>query len=128
MSADKSNLTKQEQLFIDYLFDGQEMRHPDEAKVLAGYPQNMPVLSIVKRVKDALIEKYDDYLALYAPKGLAGLMDVLANPEVPGSKVKLAAVVELLNRSGVVAKDKKEQTVNQPNYVFMLPSKLEVTE
>lgn len=125
---EKSPLTKQEQLFVDYLFDGQTMRHPDEAKVLAGYPQNYPVLSIVKKVKETLIDKYDDYLALYAPKGLAGLMDVLANPETPGSKVRLQAVIELLDRAGVTKKDKAEQVTQQPNFIFYLPSKLEVSE
>lgn len=126
--TEKSTLTPQEQLFIDLLFDGQQMRNPDEAKQMAGYPANYPVLSIVKKVKDELINKYNDYLALYAPKGLAGLMDVLDNPETPGSKVKLAAVIELLDRSGVNKKQNNEQISQQPNYVFMLPVKVAVDE
>lgn len=128
MTQEKSSLTQQEQLFIDYLFDGQQMRHPDEAKQLAGYPANYPALKIVKKVKDELIAKYDDYLVLYAPKGLAGLMEVLANPENPGSKIRLQAVTELLNRAGVVAKDKKENVSAQPNYIFYLPNKVEVSD
>lgn len=128
MTQEKSSLTQQEQLFIDYLFDGQQMRHPDEAKQLAGYPANYPVFKIVKKVKDELLAKYDDYLVLYAPKGLAGLMEVLANPENPGSKVRLQAATELLDRSGVTKKDKSEQTQAQPNYIFMLPNKVAIED
>lgn len=126
--TEKSSLTQQEQLFIDYLFDGQQMRHPDEAKQLAGYPANYPVLKLVKKVKEELINKYDDYLALYAPKGLAALMDVLASPENPGSKIRLQAATELLDRAGVTKKDKSEQIQAQPNYVFYLPAKSEIKE
>ena len=126
--TEKSPLTQQEQLFIDYLFDGQQMRHPDEAKQLAGYPANYPVLKLVKKVKEELINKYDDYLALYAPKGLAALMDVLASPENPGSKIRLQAATELLDRAGVTKKDKSEQIQAQPNYVFYLPAKAEIKE
>jgi hypothetical protein len=128
MANDLPSLTQQEQLFMDFLFDGNQMRHPDEAKQLAGYPANYPVLKIVKKVKDELINKYDDYLALYAPKGLAALMDVLANPENPGSKIKLQAATELLDRSGVTKKDKSEQSQIQPNYIFMLPNKVAIEE
>lgn len=128
MTSEKNPLNQQEQLFMEYLFDGNQMRHPDEAKQLAGYPSNYPVLKIVKKIKEELIDKYDDYLTLYAPKGLAALMDVLSNPEVPGSKLRLQAATELLDRAGVVAKDKKEQTTNQPNYIFMLPNKVAVQD
>jgi hypothetical protein len=128
MSTDKPSLSQQEQLFIDYLFDGQQMRHPDEAKQLAGYPANYPVLKLVKKVKDELIGKYDDYLALYAPKGLAALMEVLTNPENPGSKIRLQAATELLDRAGVTKKDKTEQTQIQPNYIFYLPNKTAIEE
>jgi hypothetical protein len=126
--SEKVNLTQQEQMFIDLLFDGQQMRHPDEAKQMAGYPANYPVLSIIKKVKDELINKYNDYLALYAPKGLAALMDVLANSETPGAKVKLAAAMELLDRAGVNKKQNNEQITQQPNFIFYLPNKITTDE
>lgn len=127
MTIENSPLSKQDQTFLDLIFDGSQMRNPEEAKLLAGFDKSYPVLSIVKRVRDELLKKYDDYLTLYAPKGLAGLMDVLDNPETPGSKVKLQAVVELLDRSGVTKKDKAEQATIQPNYIFYLPNKSEIT-
>lgn len=124
----QTSLTQQEQDFIDFLFDGEQMRHPNEAKVMAGYPQDYPVLKIVRKVNEALVQKYDDYLALYAPKGLAGLMEVLNSPEVPGSALKLKAVIELLDRAGVTRKEKSEQVQAQQSYIFMLPNKASIDE
>jgi hypothetical protein len=118
-----SKLSAQEQAFIDHLFDGQVMRHPDEAKQMAGYPKDYPVLKIVKAVRQELIDKYDDFLALYAPKGMVGLMQVLESPETPGSAIKLKAVVELLNRAGVTTKEKKEAQAEVQSFVYFLPNK-----
>jgi len=124
--ANKTELTTQEQQFVDLLFDGSSMRHPDEAKVLAGYPQDYPYLSIIKRVKEVLIERYDDFLAAYAPKGLKGLMDVIDSPETPGTALRLKAVTELLDRAGVVRKEKTEVEKQAPSYIFYLPNKVQV--
>lgn len=121
--TEKVQLTEQEQMFVDILFDGQVMRNPEEAKLLAGYPRSYPVLKIIKRVSETLIQKYDDYLTLYASKGIAGLMDVLDSPETPGSAIKLKAVIELLDRAGVVKKEKTEVASNAPSYIFFLPQK-----
>ncbi len=123
-----NQLTEQEEKFLDYLFDGTEVRHPDEAKVLAGYPQDYPYLKIIRKCNEALLQRYDDYLATFAPKGLAGLMDVVENPHIPGSAVKLKAIVELLNRAGVVTKERKETQGAGPSYVFLLPPKQNIKE
>ncbi len=123
MANDKVDLTPQEQLFLDYLFDGNSIRHPDEAKVLAGYAQDYPWLKIISKCKEALIEKYDNYLTLTSAKGLVGLVDIIENPQIPGSAIKLKAILELLDRGGVVKKESKESSVNAPNYVFLLPQK-----
>lgn len=126
--VEQKELTKQELLFMECLFDGQEMRNPDLAKKMAGYDSSYPVLKIVRRISKELVQKCDDYLALYAPQGLRGLFDVINNPTEPGSKVKLQAIIELLNRAGVVAKDKTEINQAAPNYIFYLPNKQEIKD
>lgn len=122
------DLSAQEFAFLDYLFDGEKMRNPDEAKQLAGYPSNYPVLKIIRKVSKELLQKCDDYLALYAPHGLMGLMDILNNPNEPGSKIRLQAVVELLDRAGVVKKEKSEVASAAPSYILYLPPKQELKE
>ena len=124
----KQDLSPQIQAFLGYLFDGTTMRHPDEAKVMAGYPQDYPYLKIIKECKEALIDNYDDYIVAFAPKGIKALMDVLDDPTEPGSAVKLKAAVEFLNRAGVVTKEKKEATTTPQSFVFLLPPKNELKD
>lgn len=117
-----------EQLFLDFLFDGDKVRHPDEAKVMAGYPSDYPAMKIVKAVSKELLERCDTYLALYAPQGVIGLIQLLSEPETPGSKLKLQVIIEMLDRAGVVKKEKTEVQQQAPNFMFVLPSKVQITE
>lgn len=126
--SETKEINKQEQLFLDYLFDGAEVRHPEEAKVMAGYPKDYPVMRIIKAVNKDLIERCDHYLSLYAPNGVVGLIQLLNEPETPGSKLKLATIIEILDRAGVVKKEKTEVAQVAPNFMFVLPSKVEIKE
>lgn len=128
MTEETKELTDQEKLFLDLLFDPSGMKHPNEAKQLAGYPKEYPVLKLVRNISKELIQRCDDYLAMYAPQGLAGLMEIMLEPNNPGSKIKLQAVVELLDRAGVVKKEKTEVSQATPSYVFMLPAKQSIDE
>ncbi len=121
-------LDSKEQLFLDYLFDGEDVRNPEEAKLLAGYPKNYPVMKLVKATSKALLERCDDYLAMYAPNGVIGLIQLMNEPETPGSKLKLQVIIELLDRAGVVKKEKTEVQQQAPNFMFVLPSKVQITE
>ncbi len=116
-------LTQQEQVFIDALFDGSKLRHPTEAKRLAGYPEDYPVIKIVSNISEQLIKNYDNALLLAAGKAVLGLIDVMENPLEPGAKVKLQAIAEILDRAGVVKKDKTEVAPVQQHFMFVLPSK-----
>lgn len=126
--TEKKELSPREQLFLDYLFDGEEVRHPEEAKRIAGYPKDYPVMKIIKDINKELLERCDNYLALYAPNGVMGLIQLLNEPETPGSKLKLQTIIELLDRAGVVKKEKTEVAQQAPNFVFVLPSKVEIKE
>lgn len=107
MADDKQELSTQEKLFLDYLFDGTNMRNPEEAKLLAGYDRNYPIAKLVKNIKAELVERCDGYLAMYTPSGVAGLMSIILDPlGDPGNKLKLQAIIELLDRGGVTKKKK----------------------
>lgn len=120
---DKKELTIQEQAFLDYLFDGDNLRHPNEAKQLAGYSADYPLDKILKNITNELIKKCDNYLAVYAPRGVIGLLNIINNPTEPGSKIKLQAITDLLDRAGVVKKEKTETVQPLTNYMFVLPQK-----
>lgn len=126
--VESKELSLQESLFLDFLFDGAEVRHPDLAKQMAGYPKDFPVAKILKNINKELIERCDNYLALHAPNGVIGLIQLLNEPETPGSKLKLQTIIELLDRAGVVKKEKSEVTQASPNFMFVLPSKTQINE
>lgn len=123
---DKKELTLQELEFLDFLFDGGTVRHPEEAKRMALYPADYPVLKIIKKVNKEFIEKCDNYLLLYGPSAIAGLLEIIADPTIPGSKIKLQAITELLDRAGIVAKDKTEVMQQGQSHIFFLPNKVEI--
>lgn len=124
--SDKKELTEQEQLFLDYLFDGDVIRHPNEAKQLAGYAKDYPLSKILKNINKELVERCDNYLTLYAPKGVVGLLNIINDPNEPGTKIRLQAITDLLDRAGVVKKEKSEVMQAQPNFMFVLPSKTSI--
>jgi len=131
MIKEQNEITEQEKLFLTLLFEVDEhgvCRHPEEAKLLAGYHKSTPILPLVRKLNKEIINRGDDYLALHSPIALNGLMNVMNNPTEPGSKIRLQAVIELLDRAGVVKKDKTEISQDAPNYIFVLPSKKPITE
>ena len=121
------DLTEKEQAFLDFLFDGEEIRSPIEAKRLAGYPADYPVTKIVNNVQKQLLERCDNYLALHAPNGVVGLIQLLNEPETPGMKLKLQTIIEILDRAGVVKKEKVEVAQQAPSFMFILPQKADIS-
>lgn len=124
MSNEKPNINPQEQLFLDCLFDGATVRSPEEAKLMAGYARTDSVAKIIKNIKNELIERCDGFLAMYAPQGVQTLLEIALDPlGNPGNKLRLQAVIELLDRGGVTKKEKAEQTEKVQNFMFILPEK-----
>lgn len=119
--------TSQEQLFLDYLFDGEQINNPNEAKRLAGYPDNYPILKIMKSVQKELIDRMDCAATMYTPQAFMGLIGLLNEPETPGIKLKLQTLLEILDRGGVVKKEKSEVAQQAPSFMFILPSKAEIS-
>lgn len=128
MNNKDKDLTEQEQAFIDFLFDGDNVRHPNEAKILAGYPADYPYLTIVRKCSEIILERQDDYLTTITPKAIKGLIDIMDEPNEPGNVIKMKAITELLDRGGVVKKDKKEVQAVAPSHIFILPEKKPIEE
>lgn len=127
MAQNKTDISVQEQLFLDCLFDGTGVRSPEEAKLMAGYERSYPVAKIIKNIKNELIDRCDGYLAMYAPQGVLSLMEIALDPlGNPGNKLRLQAIIELLDRGGVTKKEKVEQTDKVQNFMFILPEKNQI--
>jgi len=121
--ASKRDLSAQEYMFLEYLFDGDTVRHPKEAKKLAGYDDAYPLGKVLDNVSEELIKRCDKYLTAYGPKAIAGLLSIINDPTEPGAKIKLQAITDLLDRAGIVKKEKTETQQAAQNFLFVLPSK-----
>lgn len=130
MSNEQTELTEQEKLFLNLLFhtDNGVCCHPEEAKLLAGYDKDVPLLTIVRKLNKEILARGDDFLAVHSPIAIAGLLGVMLNPTEPGAKIRLQAIQELLDRAGVVKKEKQEVAQEAPNYIFVIPTKTQIKE
>lgn len=126
--TDKKELTRQEQLFLDYLFDGQDIRHPEEAKIMAGYDKTYPLNKIIKNIHQTMLDSFDQALAMYVPEAIMGLVSIMRDPTEPGAKIKLQAIQDLLDRGGIVKKEKTEVQQQPQNFMFVLPPKHEIKD
>jgi len=113
-------LTEKQQKFLDVLFDeagGNEV----QAKLLAGYSENVSTTVVVKALKEEILEATQLYLARNAPKAAIAMQNVLANPTELGNKEVLAASREFLDRTGLVKTEKME--VKAAGGVMLMPPK-----
>lgn len=112
-------LSDQQNLFLEILF-GEAEGDALTAKRLAGYSDTTPTSQIVRTLKDEIVERTKDYLAMNGPKAAAKVVGVLNNPIALGNKEVLAASKEILDRIGVVKTEKVELGGHG---IFYLPKK-----
>lgn len=132
MSKEQQNdLTEQEKLFLSLLFETNEEGqccHPEQAKLMAGYDKKTPLLTIVRKLNKEILQRGDDFLAIHSPVAIAGLLSVMHNPTEPGAKIRLQAIESILDRSGIVKKEKQEVAQDAPNYIFLIPNKTKIED
>lgn len=120
----KKELTEQQQKFLDALF-GEAEGDAAVAGQLAGYaPSSYP--SIVRNLKEEIIERAEHVLALYAPKAAHTLGKSLTTGATElGANIRLQAAEKILDRVGISKKERLE--INSVgNSLFILPAKAPV--
>lgn len=113
------NLTDQQKLFLEVLFD-QAGGDAVKAKKLAGYSDTYPTSQVIKTLEEEIVNATKQFLSRNGPKAAIGLVGVLDNPLDLGTKEKLAAAKDILDRIGV---SKTEKIDVGSSGIFILPSK-----
>ena len=118
-------LNEKQQKFLEVLFDeaGGDMV---AAKKLAGYADTTPTTSIVKGLKEEILEATQMYMARNAPKAALAMTGALYDPTELGIRDKMSAAKELLDRVGLVKTEKME--VKASGGVMLMPPKATVEE
>ena len=113
-------LTEKQQKFLDSLIETNG--NPKEAAKLAGYSGNH--YQIVKALKDEIIDLATDVLANSAPEAAFKLVDIMKTDRpIPQIGNKLQAAQSILDRVGVIKKERLEVNHNNAGGVFILPAK-----
>jgi hypothetical protein len=120
-------LTPQQDLFLEYLFNDPEcMRDTKKACVAAGYDLSYHHV-LVKRLQDEIMERANQELALAAPQAVSKLLDAMdEDGSIPKAEVRLKAVESVLDRIGLAKKQQVEVTSESAIPLFILPEKKEV--
>ena len=115
-------LTSQQKIFINALF-GEAEGNPKNAGEIAEYaPSSYP--KVVKALKDEIIERAEYSLALHSAKAVKGLVDALdEDGKTPGVNIRMEAAKQILDRIGLVKKDKIDITAQVAHGIFILPAK-----
>lgn len=118
-------LTDQQNVFLTALFDEtvNPDLDPDIAKLIAGYPESQSSITIIRDINERLVSDVYTLLLGRAPLAAKKIIDIIRDPNpMPGSEKVLAAATQILDRAGVIKKDKSELTVKMPDGVIVLPA------
>ena len=94
----------------------------------AGYGAGVAARDVVPYLQDELIAIAEHILAYNAPKAAFGMVGVIDDPTALGAKNSVAAAKEILDRVGIVKKEKLEVSSEDGSGIFILPPKREDKE
>ena len=91
---------------------------------IAGYSDSTKVAHTAKELRGKIRETTETLLAMYAPKAAYALKSVLENPDTFNARHLISVAKEILDRMGLVKKERLEVTSNLGG-IFILPEKQE---
>jgi hypothetical protein len=113
-------LTEKQEKFLEHLVDTKgNLKLSAE---LAGYRGNH--YQVIQSLKEEIIDLASNVLAREAPSAAFKLVEIMHSDEaVPQANVKLQAAQTLLDRVGVIKKEKLDINHNVTGGIFILPKK-----
>ena len=122
IKKETKELTEQQQKFIDALF-GEANGSPKRAGEIAGYSPSS-YSKVVKSLKDEILERAEYSLAFNSAKAVKGLVNALDDDgTTPGANIRMEAAKQILDRTGLVKKEKIDITGKVAHGIFILPPK-----
>tara|TARA_R100000995_G_C3378871_1_gene75134 strand:+ start:146 stop:541 length:396 start_codon:yes stop_codon:yes gene_type:complete len=120
-------LNTQQKTFIDFLF-GEANGNPKKAGELAGYSEHS-YPKVIKSLKDEIIERAEYSLALHSAKAVKGLINALdEDGTAPGANIRMEAAKQILDRVGLVKREKVDINAQVAHGIFILPPKDEINK
>lgn len=113
-------MTPKQKIFINALF-GEAAGNYRVAMDAAEYSKNTSINDVIKGCEEEILSSSKNFLAANAPKAAMAIVGVIDDPVEMGTRDKLAAAKDVLDRIGVSKTDKIE--VKAPQGIFILPRK-----
>ena len=115
-------LSDKQKQFLKNLF-GEAQGDPKTAAELAGYsPTSYP--KVVQGLKDEIIERAESVLAAHSPKAAISMANAIDDDgSIPGANIKMEAAKQVLDRVGLVKKEKIDINAKVAHGIFILPPK-----
>tara|TARA_R110002050_G_scaffold124679_6_gene243926 strand:- start:1048 stop:1431 length:384 start_codon:yes stop_codon:yes gene_type:complete len=117
-----TELTEKQKTFLSVLF-GEANGDPRTAAEIAGYaPTSYP--KVVQGLKDQIIERAETVLAAHSPKAALSIANAIDDDgSIPGASIRMEAAKQILDRVGVVKKEKLDINAKVAHGIFILPAK-----
>ena len=115
-------LSDKQKQFLKNLF-GEAQGDPKTAAELAGYsPTSYP--KVVQGLKDEIIERAESVLAAHSPKAAISMANAIDDDgSIPGANIRMEAAKQVLDRVGLVKKEKIDINAKIAHGIFILPPK-----
>ena len=115
-------LSDKQKQFLKNLF-GEAQGDPKTAAELAGYsPTSYP--KVVQGLKDEIIERAQSVLAAHSPKAAISMANAIDDDgSIPGANIRMEAAKQVLDRVGLVKKEKIDINAKVAHGIFILPPK-----
>ena len=117
-----TELTEKQKLFLSPLF-GEANGEPRAAAEIAGYaPTSYP--KVVHGLKDQIIERAETVLAAHSPKAALSIANAIDDEgSIPGANIRMEAAKQVLDRVGLIKKEKIDINAKVAHGIFVLPAK-----
>ncbi len=117
-----TELTEKQKTFLSVLF-GEANGDPRTAAEIAGYaPTSYP--KVVQGLRDQIIERAETVLAAHSPKAALSIANAIDDDgSIPGASIRMEAAKQILDRVGVVKKEKLDINAKVAHGIFILPAK-----
>ena len=117
-----TELTEKQKVFLSALF-GEANGEPRAAAEIAGYaPTSYP--KVVQGLKDQIIERAETVLAAHSPKAALSIANAIDDDgSIPGASIRMEAAKQILDRVGVIKKEKIDINAKVAHGIFILPAK-----
>ena len=115
-------LSDKQKQFLSALF-GEAEGNPRKAAKVAGYsPTSYP--KVVQGLKDEIIDRTESVLAAHSPQAALGISRALTDDgSIPGANIRMEAAKQILDRVGLVKKEKIDVNAKVAHGIFILPPK-----